>query len=148
MNFRNQIILTGNLGTDPVFVRNEREGGAIVRLSLAVSEYRYNSEDKTYTRTHTNWIPIKIFGALASKAGESLRNGDLITISGTLRSSAFESKGAKQTKIEVVAIDILKAETLPRTNKEALEDLTSQITKRTMSQVSGVNEESEESLEK
>lgn len=123
MNFRNQVIMTGNLGADPVFVKKERNGDAIVRLSLACSEYRLNAETKSYEQSHTSWIPVVVFSRLATRAGENLKKGDLVTVYGKLRSNSFEHKGVKQTKLEVIASDLTVTEVLPKSAKEAMENL-------------------------
>lgn len=147
MNVRNLVIVTGNLGADPQVIRKEKDGGAVVRLSIAVSEYRFDSASKVYEQSRTTWIPVVAFSVLATRAGENLKKGDFVTVYGKLRSSTFETKGVKQTKLEIIADDLIISDVLPKSASEAFGDIVSKV-----SQISSENfnnsMQEEESLEK
>ncbi len=115
---KNQVTLTGNLGSDPETVRTTEAGGAVVRFSIAQTERKLNQESGEYEDSHTNWIPIKAFGSLAERATQSLKKGDVVSLSGVLRSSQYEDKGVKRSSYEVIANEILKSEYLAKQNTE------------------------------
>lgn len=128
-NMRNQVIISGNLGAVPEFVRKESDGGAVVRFSIAITESKLDQATQKYVPVHTNWIPIKAFGRLAQRSGENLEKGDLVTVFGNIRTSTFEDAGKKRAGFEILANEILLSENLPRTSEEALQKINTKLNK-------------------
>jgi single-strand DNA-binding protein len=77
----NNVTLIGNLGQDPD-VRYTQAGLAITNLSLAVSEHYKDASGESQKRTH--WFRATAFGRTAEVAGEYLKKGSKLGISGQL----------------------------------------------------------------
>ena len=118
MNYRNEIVITGNLGSEPKFIETKKAGIAIAVFSLANDVTRFNKLTNQHEKSRTNWIPIKLFGEQANIAVNSLKKGDLVTVFGKFSSQDYEGKDGKKTKsFEVIAGGVQK-EQLPSTQSE------------------------------
>ena len=113
MNNRNLIAITGNLGADPTAISSKPEAGPGIRLSLANTEGHFNKETKKFETTHTNWVPITVFGNLAQRVQAVLKKGNLVTVFGSLKVTTYQDKNDKKsTGFEIIASDIMKSELL------------------------------------
>lgn len=102
MSSLNKVSLIGNLGKDPE-VKSYSEGGKIVTLSLATSEFW---KDKTTgeKKERTEWHRIVIFNErLAGFAENYLRKGSKVYIEGQLQTRKWiNNKGDDVYTTEVV----------------------------------------------
>ena len=90
----NRIELIGNLGADPKI--EERSGGANKATArIAVTE-RWSSGGE-----HTEWINLCAWGPKTDRAHE-WRTGDLIYLTGRIRSHTYDRSGTKTTWTEVL----------------------------------------------
>ncbi len=97
----NRVMLIGNLGKDPE-VRTLESGAMVARLRVATSE---NYKDRAGEwQTNTEWHDVILWRALAERAQNQLRTGDLVYIDGKLTHRTWQdSEGRDRYTTEVVA---------------------------------------------
>jgi single-strand DNA-binding protein len=83
---------TGRAGRDPEMKFFE-SGSAIAQLTIAVDGWKRDSEPL--------WLNLKIWGKLAQVAGDYVRKGSQIAVSGQLESESWTDKatGDKRSKM-------------------------------------------------
>jgi len=83
---------TGRAGRDPEMKFFE-SGSAITQLSIAVDGFKRDSEPL--------WLNLKIWGKLAQVAGDYVRKGSQIAVSGQLENESWTDKatGEKRSKM-------------------------------------------------
>jgi single stranded DNA-binding protein len=117
MSNTNLVIVTGNLGQDPVV--EESNGTRYGRFGLANNE-RFRSKATGTVEAHTNWFSIVAFGDLTNSLLR-LATGDKVTVIGRLRtgSRTRPADGAKIPTLEIhaQAIDFIKVKSLARTSE-------------------------------
>jgi single-strand DNA-binding protein len=93
----NTVTLCGRLGKDPE-IRNLNSDTDVARLSVATSRgYKPKDGDKEVT----DWHIVVIYGG-AVKVVESMRKGDLITLTGSLQHRSYDKDGRTVYVSEVV----------------------------------------------
>lgn len=86
-NFQ-QVIVCGHAGKDPEITYSKSGDMAIGKFSVAVTKKGYKGRED-----HTEWFNVTCFGATAEKyVGPYLRKGDVVLVSGELRSRKWEDK--------------------------------------------------------
>jgi single stranded DNA-binding protein len=117
MSNTNLVIVTGNLGQDPVV--EESNGTRYGRFGLANNE-RFRSKATGSLKAHTNWISIVVFGDLTNSLLR-LAMGDKITVIGRLRTDTRTrpADGVKIPTLEIhaQAIDFIKVKSLAPTSE-------------------------------
>lgn len=97
----NKVILVGNLGKDPE-VRYTPDGRAIANITVATSE-TWTNKQTGQKEEKTEWHRVVIFGKLAEIAGEYLRKGSQVYLSGKLQTRKWQDQsGADRFTTEVV----------------------------------------------
>lgn len=92
----------GRLGQD-VDVKYMPNGNAVANLSIACGD-DYKDKNSGEKVEKTNWIRIVMFGRLAEIAGEYLRKGSQIYVSGKQVTRKWQNKdGQDQYTTEVIA---------------------------------------------
>lgn len=76
----NRCEFIGNLGRDPE-IRATQTGDKVANLSLAVSE-TWKDKNTGERKERTTWVPVVIWGPLASVAERYLRKGSKVYIAG------------------------------------------------------------------
>ena len=104
MNIENDVRLIGNLGDDPT-VKYTQGGMAITRVSLATTSKRKDRDGNQVDETQ--WHRVVFFGKLAEIAGEYLRKGSKIAVSGMIRYGRYEKDGVTQYTTDI-ACDQMK----------------------------------------
>lgn len=104
MNIENDVRLIGNLGDDPK-VTYTQSGMAVARLSLATTSKRKNKDGEQITETQ--WHRVVFFGKLAEIAGEYLRKGSKVAVSGMIRYGKYEKDGVTHYTTDI-ACDQMK----------------------------------------
>lgn len=101
----NTAILLGNLGADPEITHSKDEI-PVCKFRIATNEAK-RSKDGEWEE-HTEWHSIVTFGRTAENCYQYLKKGRQVYVSGSLRSSKWESKlGINCTKTEVVARNVV-----------------------------------------
>jgi single-strand DNA-binding protein len=94
-----QVTILGYLGRDPE-TRYMPDGGAVTTISVATTE---TWKDKQGERQeHTEWHRVAFFGRLAEIAGEYLKKGAPVLVSGRLRTRSYEQDGVKKYSTEII----------------------------------------------
>jgi single-strand DNA-binding protein len=75
----------GNLTRDPEGVRFTQSGAAVLNLTIASTERRYDREAQRWVDGETTYTRLALFGQLAENAAESLHQGDRVIVHGRLR---------------------------------------------------------------
>lgn len=90
----NSFTFSGNLGRDPE-LRFFESGTAVATISVAITPRK--SDDPTI------WMPVKIWGKQAQVAGDFLRKGSKVGITGVLQQEEWDdrSTGEKRSRIYV-----------------------------------------------
>lgn len=104
MSIENEVRLIGNLGNDPE-TRYTQAGMAITRISLATTSRRKDRNGNQVEETQ--WHRVVFFGKLAEIAGEYLRKGSKVAVSGTIRYGKYEKEGVTHYTTDV-ACDQMK----------------------------------------
>ncbi len=95
----NSVSVIGNLGQDPD-VRYTQQGLAVANLNIAVSEHYRDSNGESQKRTH--WFRAAAFGRTAEIAGEYLKKGSKVGISGQLVQRTWQDdQGNNRSAVEI-----------------------------------------------
>lgn len=97
----NAVQLMGNLTRDPE-VKFTPKGTAIAEIGLAIN--RVYSSDQGERREETTFVDVELWGRQAEIAGEYLKKGRPVFISGRLKLDTWDDKatGQKRSKLRVV----------------------------------------------
>jgi len=95
----NSVSVIGNLGQDPD-LRYTQQGLAVANLNIAVSEHFRDGNGDAQKRTH--WFRATAFGRTAEIAGEYLRKGSKVGISGQLVQRTWQDdQGNNRSAVEI-----------------------------------------------
>lgn len=101
----NQVNLIGNLGRDPE-VRYMQNGDPVCNFSVACSE-SWKDKNSGEKKEKTEWVNIVIYGKLADVAGQYLKKGSQVFLSGKLQTRKWQDKdGQDRYTTEVVCNDM------------------------------------------
>lgn len=104
MGIENDVRLIGNLGDDPQ-VSYTQGGMAITRVSLATTSKRKDKDGNQVEETQ--WHRVVFFGKLAEIAGEYLRKGSKVAVSGMIRYGKYDKEGVTHYTTDI-ACDQMK----------------------------------------
>jgi single-strand DNA-binding protein len=95
----NQIIIQGNLGTDPEIKQvGEYE---LCQFSLAHTPW-----SKAKGEGETIWFKVTVWGNKAPAVARELRKGDSVTVTGKFGVSKYTKDGLEKTSNEIAATDV------------------------------------------
>jgi single-strand DNA-binding protein len=99
----NIVILAGNIATD-IDVRASQGGTFVAKFRLATNSYAGKAEDGTAKKA-TEFHNIVCFAKLAEFAGNHLKKGRAVVLSGRLHTSSWDdaASGGRKYMTEVVA---------------------------------------------
>jgi single-strand DNA-binding protein len=98
----NKVMLIGNLGADPE-VRYMPSGDAITTIRLATTR-RWKDRNTNERKEETEWHRVVFFAGLAKVAGEYLKKGSQVYVSGRIRTQKWQDKeGNERFTTEIVA---------------------------------------------
>jgi single-strand DNA-binding protein len=101
MSSLNQVQLIGNLGNDPE-MRFMPDGSAVANLSIATTD-RWKDKNTGEQKDKTEWHRVVFFGRQAEIAGEYLKKGAQVYISGALRTRKWQDQqGQDRYTTEIV----------------------------------------------
>jgi single-strand DNA-binding protein len=92
----NLVSLVGRVGQDPE-LRFFDSGKVVAKMSLAVNRLRRAGED-----TPPDWFDLEIWGKTAEIAGEYVRKGSMIGVTGQLSFSRWNDKETGEPRIRTV----------------------------------------------
>jgi single-strand DNA-binding protein len=103
----NQILLIGNVGTDPE-MRYTPSGTGVTNFRLAVNYRRSASQDGEQPQDETEWFTVTCFNRLADQVNQYVVKGKKVFVDGRLRSSSFVGNdGQTRFRNEVIANRVL-----------------------------------------
>jgi single-strand DNA-binding protein len=102
----NIVILAGNIASD-IDVRASQAGTYVANLRLATHSYAGKSDDGSRKET-TEFHSVVCFGKLAEFAGNHLKKGKAIIVTGRLHTSSWDdaASGTRKYRTEVIADDV------------------------------------------
>jgi single-strand DNA-binding protein len=100
----NSVALIGHLGQDPES-RSMPNGTVVATLSLATSE-RWKDKNTGEKHERTEWHRVVFFGRIAEVCNQYLQKGDMIHVTGRLRTNKWTDK----QQIERYSTEIVGAE--------------------------------------
>lgn len=96
------ITLEGRLLEEPEF-QFLHSGRAMARMQLVAEKFQHNPNTNKFDVTDSTEITATAFGKTAENIVESLRKGDLVTVSGELKMSRVSVESGTVTRYGVVA---------------------------------------------
>ena len=99
----NQCTFIGNLGRDPE-MKYLPSGDAVCSISIAVSN-KWKDKNTGEQKEHTEWIPLEFFGKLAEIAGQYLKKGSSIYVSGRFSTRKYTDKDGVEKYATSVKVD-------------------------------------------
>lgn len=103
----NEITTTicGNVATVP---RHQitRGGQPLTSFRLASTPRRFDPEVQGYVDGDTTWVNVSCWGGLAFNANRSLRKGQPVVVTGTLRTRDWEADGKSGRDVDLTAYSI------------------------------------------
>lgn len=88
------VTIRGNIGGDPV--KSTTAGGVpVVHFRVASSSGYWDRRTGSWVEGPTNWYAVSAFRQLADHAKASLRSGDAVIVTGTLKLREWESNGKR-----------------------------------------------------
>lgn len=100
----NQCQVIGRLGKDPE-LRYMSNGDAVANYSVAAGE-KWKDKATGEMKETTEWFRVVCYGRQAEIAGEYLRKGSLVYVSGKIKTREYEKDGAKQRITELHAYEM------------------------------------------
>lgn len=101
MSIENHVSLIGNVGKDPE-TRYTQGGMAITRISLATTSRRKDKDGNA--KEETQWHRVVFFGKLGEIAGEYLKKGAKVAVSGSIRYDKFTGQdGVEKYSTDIIA---------------------------------------------
>lgn len=97
----NQCNFIGNLGKDPD-VRYLPSGEAVANFSIACTE-KWKDKASGEVKEATEWVRICCFGKKAEIAGEYLKKGSQVHVTGRMRTRKYEKDGHDHYATEILA---------------------------------------------
>lgn len=101
----NQVIIAGNLGTDPQ-CNTLQNGTSVATISVGTNESYKDANGQVQERVE--WHRVVFWSKLADIVRQYLRKGSAILVSGKLRSRKYtDQTGAERTVTEIIANDLV-----------------------------------------
>lgn len=101
----NHCTFIGNLGRDPE-IRHMPNGDAVANFSIACTENWKNKAGEK--QEATEWVPIVMYGKLAEIAGQYLKKGSSVLITGKFKTRKWQDKTSGQDRYttEIIASEM------------------------------------------
>lgn len=96
----NLVVLTGNLGVDPVDRSKDGSETKIAEFTLATEE-RYRDKQGEVHKD-TSWHRCKVFSRLAETMLQHCKKGSKITITGSIKYGNYEKDGVKHYTTDII----------------------------------------------
>lgn len=101
----NQVIIAGNLGTDPQ-CNTLQNGTSVATISVGTNESYKDANGQVQERVE--WHRVVFWSKLADVVRQYLRKGSAVLVSGKLRSRKYtDQTGAERTVTEIIANDLV-----------------------------------------
>lgn len=101
----NTITIGGRMARD-VELRFIASGKAVANIRIGHTPRRFDRDRNEWVDGDTTWIDASIWGKDAEHAAEMLHKGDLVLVTGSLKSRTYEKDGDTRTAYEIAADSI------------------------------------------
>ena len=120
MTFFNRVILTGRVVTPPR-LHYRPDGSPVIQFPLELDDAnppgRYPRHQNAKEQEGRSLINVVAFGELAEVKPDLLQSGQHLWVSGRLNLRNWKTpEGKKQTRTELIASELRRAEDLPQSN--------------------------------
>ena len=99
----NQCNFIGNLGRD-IELKYLPSGDAVASVSIAVSN-KWKDKNTGEQKESTEWIPLEFFGKLAEIAGQYLKKGSSIHVTGRFSTRKYTDKDGVEKYATSIKVD-------------------------------------------
>jgi single-strand DNA-binding protein len=125
---RNQVQIIGNVGRAPTLTAKTKDLKPVVCFAIAQDVNGMDEATQKLVKKDAQWFQVSCFAGLAERTLNSLQKGDLVVVSGELKSRAYQtSTGEKRTSTEIVANEVFRLERLIKSSAKDLEKDTSEL---------------------
>lgn len=99
-----RITLEGRVVADPE-LRFGQSGTAVCKMRLVAADRRLNKATDEWEDTDTLWMDVTCFKQLAENTVESVVKGDLVIVTGKIRTEEWDDRetGQKRSKVAMIA---------------------------------------------
>lgn len=100
-----RITLEGRVVADPELKFGQGSGTAICKMRLVAADRKENKQTGEWEDTDTLWMDVTCFKKLAENVVESVVKGDLVIVTGKIRTEEWEDRdtGGKRSKVSMIA---------------------------------------------
>ena len=96
------VVITGNLGTDPL-VKSFDNGGKVANFNVGVTERGYTTKDGKTIPDHTEWFRCVVRQpGLCGVVEQYVKKGNKVGVVGKLKTREYEDKGEKKNVTELI----------------------------------------------
>jgi single-strand DNA-binding protein len=110
----NSVNLMGNVGKT-IETRFTGSGIAVTSFSIATNE-RWKDKTTGEWKSNTDWHNIVAWGRVGEFAAEKIKTGDLVYVTGKMRTRSWEKNGTKRERTEIL---IKELQPIGRITKDA-----------------------------
>lgn len=101
----NSVTVMGNLTRDPE-LRATPNGQSVCSFSLALNRSYKDSASGDWKEV-TDYVDVTAWAALGERVSQYCQKGKQVLVYGRLQSRSWEQDGAKRSKVEIVANDVI-----------------------------------------
>lgn len=112
----NKVMILGNLGSDPE-LKVTAGGQAILKMRIATTETYLDKSNVRQERTE--WHSVTMWGKRGEALARFLTKGTRLFVEGKLHTSSWEKEGEKRYRTEIVATNVLFANSRNETERTA-----------------------------
>lgn len=99
------ITIVGNVGVAPD--RREISPGVwVTNFTVGCTTRRYDKQAEAWVDAYTNWYHVSAYRGLSEPVYQSVRRGDPVIVSGTLRMRSWETEAKQGTTAEIDAVAV------------------------------------------
>ena len=101
-----KVIITGNLGQDPV-VKSFDNGGKVANFSVGVTERGFKTKDGKEIPDHTEWFRCVVKqNGLCGVIEQYVKKGNRVGVVGKMRTREYEKDGQKGSITELIVEEL------------------------------------------
>lgn len=97
-----RVAVEGRVVADPE-LRFASTGTAVGSFRLVASDRRKNEQTQEWEDSDTLWLPVTCFKKLAENVIESVGKGDLVVVTGKIKTDEWENEQGKQSRVVMIA---------------------------------------------
>lgn len=119
MNNINQVMLSGNLASDPT-IGSTPDGTNYLNFSIAVHNSIFNKKEEKWEK-QTDFFKCALYGSRTEFFMKILKKGSRVNVTGKLRQSTWEKDGQKQSLVDILVNEIEPLDSKSENAEEVVE---------------------------